>query len=172
LYRIYQYLRSRRPWETPVGHIVDRDYACISTQDASHHALAVQIPQRKVWMLLPYSKRVFDRIKKDAEIHINVLEFLALFIGFIMFQDEHKNFPNEFPPSPTMLSLGDNTSANSWVRKINTPSVMGQNALRMFAEYSINSEVAMSTDHIPTKENTIACRILSLFIRSVHTNLT
>ena len=33
---------------------------------------------------------------------------------------------------------------------------MGQNALRMFAEYSINSEVAMSIDHIPTKENIIA----------------
>ena len=82
LRRIYQYLLSGKPWETPIGHIVDRDYACVSTQDASHHAIAVQIPKRKVWMILPFSQRIFDRIKKDEEIHINVLEFLALFIGF------------------------------------------------------------------------------------------
>ena len=33
---------------------------------------------------------------------------------------------------------------------------MGQNALRLFAEYSIGSDVAMSTDHISSKANIIA----------------
>ena len=167
LRRIYQYLQSRKPWETPIVHIIDRDYACISTQDASHHALAVQIPNRKVWMLLPFSQRIFNRIKKDEEIHINVLEFLALFIGFVMFQEEHKHFPTEFPPAPTMISLGDNMSANSWVQKINTPSIMGQNALQLFAEYNIGFDVAMSMDNISSKANIIAdtiSRVNELFV--------
>ena len=33
---------------------------------------------------------------------------------------------------------------------------MGQNALYLFSEYIINSEVAMSTDHISTTANIIA----------------
>lgn len=55
-----------------------------------------------------------------------------------------------------MLSLGDNMSTNSWVQKINTPLIMRQNALRLFVEYSINSKVVMSTDHISSKANIIA----------------
>ena len=49
----------------------------------------------------------FLRIKK-GEIHINVLKFITLFIGLLIFQLEHKQYPELFPPTPKMQSLGDN----------------------------------------------------------------
>ena len=136
----------------PIGHIIDRNYACISTQDSSHHAVGVQIPRRKTWMILPFLARLFRQIKekntKFQQVHINVLEFIAIFIGFLMLKLDHEEDPESFPPHPTMLSLGDNKSANSWAKKFNTESMMGQNALQLFAEYVKHSNVALSTDHI------------------------
>ena len=55
-----------------------------------------------------------------------------------------------------MLSLGDNKSANSWVCKLTTESLMGQKALRLYAEYTQNSEVALSPDHIRGVDNVVA----------------
>jgi hypothetical protein len=163
---IYDYLKNDLPWEMPIGHIVPRDYAVVSWGDASHHAIGVYIPCLKAWCLVPFSKHLVHRIKVKEEVHINVLEFLALFIAFLMFQTKYDADPSKFPPTPTMLSYGDSKSANSWMRKKSTRSLMGQNALRLFANYMLLSQVSSTTDHVKGIDNVEAddiSRVQELF---------
>ena len=44
----YSYLQSKKLWETPIGNIVDQDYACISAQDSSHFTIVNQIPHHEI----------------------------------------------------------------------------------------------------------------------------
>jgi hypothetical protein len=149
---IYIYLFKDLPWEKPIGHIVPRDPSCVSWGDASHNAIGVVIPDLKIVILLPYSEHLYRRIKK-GEVHINVLEFLALFLAYLAFLKRYNLDPSQFPPFPTMLSWGDSKSANKWMRTISTASVMGQNALRLFANYTLQSPVTSFPEHIAGKDN-------------------
>ena len=159
-------MANGRTWSTPIGHIVKRVPSVVSTQDASHLSLGVQIPKRKILCLIVYSKEIVDAIKQTKTIHINALEFIAIWMSFLMTQLEYETNDKTFPPSPTLLCYRDNTSANSWVRKIQTESALGQNLLRMFAEYTLDSPVHVNTDHIAGKDNIVAddiSRVSELF---------
>ena len=49
LYRIYAVLRDKpHLWETPIAHLIKREEFMILTQDASHMAIGVAIPERKM----------------------------------------------------------------------------------------------------------------------------
>ena len=171
LKRLYDRLITDLPWETHIGHIVDRDYAIQSTQDASHLAIGVQIPALKIFLLLPYSKKTVSQIKDDKKVHINVLEFIAILLVQVIFLHEYRRAPLQFPPTPTCLCEGDNTSANSWITKLSTESTMGQNALRYYAEYTLNSPVALNTKHIKGELNIVAddiSRVNELFSPKRH----
>jgi hypothetical protein len=171
LTRLYDRLITDLPWETHIGHIVDRDYAIRSTQDASHLAIGVQIPALKIFLLLPYSEKTVSLIKADKKVHINVLEFIAILLVQIVFLHEYRYAPDQFPPTPTCLCEGDNTSANSWITKLSTESAMGQNALRYYAEYTLNSPVALNTKHIKGELNIVAddiSRVNELFSPKRH----
>jgi hypothetical protein len=162
---IYKYLNSNEPWETPMGHIVPRDPFCISYGDASHCAIGVVIPKLKILAMLPFSEHLYRRVKA-GEVHINVLEFIALFIGFIMFKTKYEENPSTFPPTPIMDTKGDSMSANSWWRKISTKSIMGQNMLRYYAEYERMSPVTSVAAHIKGIDNIVAddvSRVQELF---------
>ena len=161
LYRIYAFLRDNHGlWETPIAHVIERKEFIESTQDASHLAIGVAIPKRKIWLMLPFSKKTWDRIKlsqKDPQnIHINNLELIAITCALIMFQADYELHRCDYPPHPTMLSNGDSMSANSWERKSTTKSIMGQRGLRFHAEYARNSDCGQNTDHISTKDNVMA----------------
>jgi hypothetical protein len=83
-----------------------------------------------------------------------------------MFQTKYDADPSKFPPTPTMLSYGDSRSANSWMRKKSTRSLMGQNALRLFANYMLLSQVSSTTDHVKGIDNVEAddiSRVQELF---------
>ena len=152
---LYKYLQSGAPWERPIGHIVPRVPNFISTGDASEKAIGVQIPRLKIWCILPFSKRLCDRIAAD-EVHINSLEFIAILISYIMVQEKYKANPSNYPPSPTLLAFGDNTTANAWWEKMSTHSKMGQNLLKLYAEYQLLSPVCSVAKHIKGTENVVA----------------
>ena len=137
---IYNYLKSGKPWQSPIGHLIPRDPAGESKGDASHCAIGVVNEKLKCFLLLPYSKELFLRIKNE-EVHINVLELLALFLGYVMFLTRYKLSPDSFPPFPQLVLWGDSMSANKWFRKFSTNSAMATMALRYFAEYMPNSPV-------------------------------
>ena len=90
LYRIYAVLRDKpHLWETPIAHVIKREEFMISTQDASHMAIGVAIPKRKMWLFIPYSKKTWHRVKLSQKnkrnIHINSLEAIAITFAFLMF---------------------------------------------------------------------------------------
>ena len=137
---IYDYLRSGKPWQSPIGHLIPRDPAGESKGDASHCAIGVVNEKLKCFLLLPYSKELFLRIKNE-DVHINVLELLALFLGYVMFLTRYKLSPADLPPFPQLVLWGDSMSANKWFRKFSTNSTMATIALRYFAKYMPNSPV-------------------------------
>ena len=59
-----------------------------------------------------------------------------------------------------MLAKGDSMSANSWMQKETTKSLMGQNVLWFHTEYTRNQDIAIRTDHISGKLNIVANGIL------------
>ena len=152
---VYKYLESGAPWERPIGHIVPRTPSFVSTGDACLKAIAVQIPRLQVWCLLPFSEELCARISRK-EIHINVLEFIALLISFIIVQEKVKLHPEMYPPAPVLLAFGDNTSANAWWKKMSTHSQMGKNVLKLYAEYQLLSPVCSVSEHIKGSDNVIA----------------
>ena len=171
---IYNFLKQERKWETPIGHIVHREPAIISTQDASHLALGVQIPDREIMCLIPYSQEIIDAIKISHKVHINSLEFIAIMISLIIFQLDYKQHKSRYPPHPTMTCFGDNTAANSWVRKIQTESTTGQNLLRYYGELTLHSPVHNNSSHIAGRDNVVAddisrvCELFSPHLSSAH----
>ena len=150
--QIYQYLASDQPWESPIGHIVPRDPWGESHGDSSESAIGVVIPTIEVFILLPFGESLCNRIKK-GEVQINVLEFIALFLAYIAVLEEYQNDNSAFPPHPCLLLWGDSMTANAWMNKMSTSSIMGQNVLRLFANYLLLSPIKGHTKHIAGKDN-------------------
>jgi hypothetical protein len=150
--QVYDYIAQGRPWFTPIGHIVPRDPTFTCGGDACLHALGVIVPKLRIWCVLPFSEALSQRIKK-REVHINCLEFLAITIAYMIVLDAVREHPGQYPPDPIMLYRGDNTSANSWWKKVMTRSAMGQNLLRMYAEMRRVAPVHGKVEHIAGVDN-------------------
>ena len=99
---IYDYLLSSQPWQMPIGHLVPRDPFYESCGDDSLLCIGVNIPQINVFVLLPFSKQLWERILL-GEVHINALEFIALFLAYIAFLAEYNLQLEDFSPYPFLL---------------------------------------------------------------------
>ena len=55
-----------------------------------------------------------------------------------------------------MCLKGDNTSANSWWRKMSTASPMGGNLVKLYAEYQLLAPVCSFSEHIKGVDNIVA----------------
>ena len=162
---IYDYLKSDQPWQCPIGHLVPRAVATESKGDASHCAIGVINSDLRYIILLPFKKELFDRMK-SGKTHINSMELIALFLGYISFLAKYNLTPEQFPPHPYIKLWGDSMSANKWFRKFSTNSVMATSALLLFAEYMKHSPVSPIPEWIAGDENTEAddiSRVQELF---------
>ena len=158
---IYNYLTSSLKWESPIGHLIPRDPFYESRGDASFCCIGVTIPEIKVFVLIPFSKELRQRIL-DKEVWINSLEFIALFMAYIAFLAEYNLRPDEFPPYPVLRLWGDNMSTNKWMRKISAVSTTAQNLLDYFANHLLHSPVKGDTNWIAVEENKEADEISSV----------
>ena len=149
---IYDYLLSTARWESPIGHLIPRDPFIQSHGDASLMCIGVTIPAIKVFVLLPFSKEMRQRVI-DKELWINALEFAALFLAYITFLADYNLRPNEFPPFPVHRLWGDSKSANCWMRTISAGSFTAQNLLRLYANYLINSPIKGDTAWVAGDNN-------------------
>jgi hypothetical protein len=150
---------TRKRWECPIGHIVPRIPTWTTEGDASDLALSVYIKQAKVWCMVLFGKDLFSRIKglgKAKDVFINSLKYIALQLASIIVNDLYDENPTAFPPSPTHLALGDNTPFLSWYDHQSTASAMGQNQIRLSAEYSLEARVKSSGEHLKGTLNQIA----------------
>ena len=114
--------------------------------------IGVTIPSIKVFVILPFNKEIRQGII-NKELWINAMEFVALFIAYIIFLAKYNLQPNDFPPCPVLLLWGDNKSANKWTRTISASSFIAQNLLRLLANYLIHSPVKEGTEWIAGKKN-------------------
>ena len=158
---VYKYLLQQQPWETPIGHIVPRDFAFEGcTTDASRYGIGAQIPRLKVWCMIPFApslvRRAFLPSSHPEYIHINVLEYLGILVCFIVIDTHYALHPEEFPPFPTMRSLCDNTSAITWWNKTSTESLLGRNAIKLSAEFQLRSAIGTTIEFIKGTENVVA----------------
>ena len=149
---IYDYVLGPAKWESPIGHLIPRDSFFKSRGDVSYMCIEVTIPAIKVFVLLPFSKEIRQRII-NKEIWINAMEFVALFIAYITFLVEHNLRLNDFLSHHVLLLWGDNKSANKWIRKISAGSFIAQNLLRLFVNYLIHSPVKGDTNWIAGNNN-------------------
>ena len=149
---IYDFLKDNRAWECPIGHMVPREPACECKGDASHVALGAINSAIKAIIFIPYKQELYNRMKA-GKTHINVMELMILFLGYIMFLHKYKLTPQQFPPEPYLKLWGDSMSANKWFRTFSTASLMATKALELFAEYFQYSPVCPITEHIPGRLN-------------------
>ena len=76
----------------------------------------------RIMALIPFSKTLFNKIKSKEKykkgmtdkVHINVLEFIALFLSYLVFKTKYEEDPTKFPPTPILDAQGDSTTANAW----------------------------------------------------------
>lgn len=140
--------------------------ASISFGDASFHGVGVANDDLKAIILLPFKEALFHRMQQK-KVHINIMELIALFLGYIMYLHHYESSPvGTVPPHPQIKLFGDNMSANKWFRSFSTNSEMATKALRMFAEYMKYSPVSPVPAHVPGVENTTAddiSRVYQLF---------
>ena len=153
--KLYTYLKSGRQWECPIGHLIPRDMASETYGDASFFALGGVNHETKTFFLIPY-KRELQRKLESGEVHINIMELIALFIGYIMFLGVYEKKHNAYPPTPYLKLWGDNMAANKWFRKFSTNSLIATTALLMFAEYMKFNAVSPCPFHIAGTSNVVA----------------
>ena len=163
---IYNFLVAGNKWESPIGHLIPRDMASISFGDASFHGIGVANDNIKAIILLPFKEELFHRMQMK-KVHINIMELLTLFVGYIMYLHYYESQPDgTLPPHPQIKLYGDNISANKWFRTFSTNSDMATSALLYFAEYMKYSPVSPVPAHVPGVENTTAddiSRVYQLF---------
>jgi hypothetical protein len=112
--------------------------------------------------MVPFRKDLFSRVNglgKDKDVYINSLKYIALQLASIIVNELYEENPTAFPPSPTHLALGDNTPSLSWFDHHSTASAMGQNQIRLSAEYSLDANVKSSRKHLKGTLNTMADKI-------------
>jgi hypothetical protein len=156
---LYKYLHSREPWEQLIGHIIDRSPSIEGASDASHDAIGVALPSLRLWCILPLGPALQARTKLPPDhpdhLQINSLEFLGVLLTFVVALTKVLSAPEDFPPAPTLRCLCDNTSAVAWINKFSTASPVGQNLIRLYAEFIRCSPLGLSAAHIAGALNVV-----------------
>jgi hypothetical protein len=143
--------------EMLIGHIVPRDAAIFSATDASIQAVGVLIPTCRIFCLVPISIATAARFylgkRNPLKLHINVFEFLGLFFAYVIVKIEILAHPEHYPAAPILHTDCDKTPALSWLRKMITASLWGQQLLRLFAEFLLDSPLGMAGEHLAGELN-------------------
>jgi hypothetical protein len=84
------------------------------------------------------------------------LEFVGVIVAFVVLTEWCRGRESQFPPHPVASISCDNTSAVAWCRKLSTNSTVGQNLLRLFAEFHLLSPIGIASSHIAGANNTVA----------------
>jgi hypothetical protein len=103
---IYDYLQSGQPWEQKIGHIIPRDPFFYAASDASKQGTGLLIPTAKVYCLVPVNPDLADRFNLPQGhpdlLHINTLEFIGVFLAYVIVTILANDRPANYPPAPIM----------------------------------------------------------------------
>ena len=95
--------------------------------------------------------------KPSNLISINCLKYAAIILDYNAFLDAIDTF-NPFYSIlyPKALFLTNNTTADSWTKKVATSSAMGKRLNRIFCSLLINQDLGIDSAHIPGDNNSCA----------------
>lgn len=116
------------------------------------------------WWMLQWPENVSSRTirflsKGDKRlISINLLEYVAIIIGLAASICAWEEMPTQSrPPHPMVLLLTDNTTAESWTKRIaGLKGPQGKGLARIFAHLLMFSEVGVRAAYVEGEKNTIA----------------
>jgi hypothetical protein len=108
-----------------------------------------QIP----WEALP--PEVLAAIRR-GELSINVLELVAVFIGYAAAAVAYKIPINKLPWQPMVRLGSDNKTAEYWYKNFTNLQVAARNITKLFAFVAKHSDVGANTEHLPGRDNHFA----------------
>ena len=82
-----------------------------------------------------------------------------MIINYVAAYHFYKHNPDPTDPFPLVRLFGDSTTAESWMSKACTSSLIGRALGRVLCALMIDNPVGTDVDHVTSKENEVADRI-------------
>jgi hypothetical protein len=167
---LHEYLSDpSNTWEEPIAFIIPRVPHIISTGDASNLGGGAHCDSLNLWFYIVWSDRIRSGLARKLTdpgfVHINCLEFVVLFLQLVGIAvrlaslsatEVASLFPSGMPHRPVLLVRTDNTSADSWIRKVAGSSIPSQNLVALYAAFLRTFQLGINSSHIPGVENELA----------------
>lgn len=151
-------------WSSPIAHLIQLEPDYEGWQDACLSGGGGFSFDLKFWWMLEWPEQVASRTirflaKGDQSlVSINLLEYAAIIVGLAGSIVAWEALPpNARPPHPIALLWTDNTTAESWTRRIaGLKGPQGKALARIFAHLLMFSDVGVRAAYIEGELNVIA----------------
>lgn len=152
---------------SPISHLIPRVDLAWARTDSCLRAAGGYCPALQFWWYIEWPQairlRTLLHIRNNSNnklISINVLEYVALLVTFLLAQKEIvSSNALEADPHPHVLVEGDNTASESWSKKGAKHSSCGRALGRLHAALMIDNPVHFKVTHIATDNNVVADKI-------------
>jgi len=155
------------PWQISIGHMIPREHVSKNTGDSSFYGVGFWTDELKAICMLPTCNEIRKRCRlgkaNPALLTMNILEFVTAVLDFAcsITMLEHEScaemckelFPNGVPPMARIISMKDNRTAESWIRKGAAGSLQGQQLIRISGEMGVASAIKQDGGRIPGDKN-------------------
>lgn len=157
---------KRYRWESPIAHKAERDPDFTAYGDACLYGGGGFSTDLGFWWQQTWPEHIqkctllhLQDNRSGKFISINVLEYLVIIVNYAAVTCAHleqkENGTND-TKFPLLLNMADNTSADSWTRKMCTTSKKGKALALVLASTMINNPVGLSSKYLSCELNDIA----------------
>ena len=156
-------------WQAPIAHLITKTPIATAYGDSSLDGAGGFSTELRFWWHIKFPEAVMRLTlrhltdNRDSNlISINVLEFLTVIVdycaAYTVITTEH--FTDD--PHPVLLSMADNTSADSWTTHTCKSSILGRLLAKFFCFLLIDQKLGINSGWISTDNNFIADEISRL----------
>ena len=159
----------------PIGHLIRRLPSGLGYSDSCLHAAGGYSLDMGYWWYIEWPDNIKNKTlkfvfndKDGTLVSINALEYAALIVNYVAATyvlSIHRPSPKD--PHPAVLLKADNRTAESWLVKASKSSQAGRALGYIQASLMINNPVGINVEHVTSKDNKIADRILCILSESV-----
>ena len=156
-------------WQAPIAYLITKTPIATAYGDASLDGAGGFSTELKFWWHLKFPESVMRLTlrhlsdNRDSNlISINVLEFLTVIVDYCA---AYTVITTEYvtdDPHPVLLSMADNTSADSWTTHTCKSSILGRLLAKFFCFLLMDQKLGINSGWISTGNNFIADEISRL----------
>ena len=155
---------QRVQWSAPIALLIEREPSYIGWGDACLVGGGGFSLSLKFWWAMEWEEEIQKRTihylpkKSPLLISINLLEYAAVIIGLAGSILAWEEEPDPKPAHPMVQLFTDNTTANSWTKRIaGLKSPQARNLARLLCHLlMLTPDLGLSTEHIDGDENEVA----------------